>query len=161
LITKAPQPGPINLVRNRQRSAGFLKSESRLLKCFNCIEIADGKKYFDVTSDLVFERLKFATIGHFIGMQRPRSTGDHGIDYDLYVPLWTMITLIVECSIVGFFNQTVASYFRQHQSLPGDAEMITEAFSMESLTNLFFFVTFFFTIAPLFVYIFARVQLMD
>ena len=45
--------------------------------------------------------------------------------------------------------------------MPGEVEAITEAFSMESLTNLFFFIAFFFTVAPFFVYVFARVKLMD
>lgn len=153
--------GPINLVRNRQTSQGFFKSESRLLACFSCCKVVDGQKYFDVTTELVVERLRFAAIGHLLGMPRPAQVGMHGMDFDLYVPLWTMITLIVECSIVGFFNQSMSAYFRQHQQLPGDVEAITEAFSMESLTNLFFFVAFFFTVAPFFVYVFARVQLMD
>jgi p-aminobenzoyl-glutamate transporter AbgT len=41
------------------------------------------------------------------------------------------------------------------------AEIIKEAFSMDSLANLFFFMAFFFTVAPLSVYIFARVKLLD
>jgi len=55
----------------------------------------------------------------------------------------------------------MALYFRSHHELPGEVEMIKEAFSMESLTNLFFFVAFFFTVAPFFVYIFAMVKLLD
>ena len=39
--------------------------------------------------------------------------------------------------------------------------MVTEAFSMVSIWNLFFFMSVFFTIAPLIVFFFARVKLLD
>jgi len=32
-------------------------------------------------------------------------------DFDLYAPFWLMITLVVECSIIGMINMVVNAYF--------------------------------------------------
>jgi hypothetical protein len=91
-------------VRGARKADGFFESDSRLVKCFSCCSVTDYQKYFDVTTDQVIQRLRFAIMGHFSGAQREKQLGQNGLDYDLYVPLWMMITLIVECSIVGYFN---------------------------------------------------------
>ena len=148
--------GPINLVRSRKTSKGFFESDARLLRCLVCCSVADYKPYFDVTTGLVVDRLKFAVVGHFFGLSRPVAGG--GLDYDLYAPLWLMITLVVECSIVGYFNQSVTNYFKVHEHAE---EAIAEAFSMSSLSNLFAFMALFFTASPFFVYLFARLKLLD
>lgn len=122
-----------------------------------CCKVSDYKPYFDVTTDLVAQRLKFAVAGHFLGLSRPLASG--GLDYDLYTPLWLMVTLVVECSIVGYFNQSVTNYYkvREHEE-----DLVDDAvFSMASLSNLFAFMALFFTASPLFVYLFARLKLLD
>jgi len=69
-----------------------------------------------------------------------------------------MVTLVVECSIVGYFNQSVTNYYKVHEH---DNESIDDAVSMGSLSNLFAFMALFFTASPLFVYLFARLKLLD
>jgi hypothetical protein len=82
--------GPINLVRSRKTSSGFFD-----FKFCTCVKISGYQQYFDVTTDLVWRRLKFAVLGHLIGEKRPDNIGQMGLDYDLYTPFWLMITLIV------------------------------------------------------------------
>jgi hypothetical protein len=65
---------PINLVRNTTNSStsgGFLPGDSSLWRCLSCINLGSYQKYFDVTTAQVKERIYFAMVGHFTGMQRP------------------------------------------------------------------------------------------
>jgi hypothetical protein len=83
------------------------------------------------------------------------------LDYDLYVPLWMMITLVVECSIIGNFNQNLADYFREGKDGKDSVQVMAKSFSPSSIWNLFLFISFFFTIAPFGVYLFARIKMLD
>ena len=148
---------PINLVRQRKSSGGFFSEDSKLLYCLSCIKIDSFQKYFDVTTEEVKERLNFAVLGHFKGMKRPNKPGQHGLDYDLYVPLWMMITLIVECSIIGYTNDSITNFFKSKK----EVHALTENYTMSTVSNLFFFMAFFFTLAPAGVYLFARIKLLD
>ena len=69
-----------------------------------------------------------------------------------------MITLVVECSMVGNFNRSVTNYFKSHTA---DAGNISDSFSIASISNVFIFMAFFFTASPFFVYLFARIKLLD
>jgi hypothetical protein len=68
-------PIPINLVRTRNSHEGFFPDDSYLVRCFRCIKVSDYTKYFEVTTLQVKERLRFALIGHFVGMNRPNMVG--------------------------------------------------------------------------------------
>ena len=52
-----------------------------------------------------------------------------------------MITLVVECSMVGNFNRSVTNYFKSHTA---DAGNISDSFSIASISNVFIFMAFFF-----------------
>ena len=75
-------------------------------------------------------------------------------DFDLYVPTWLMITLVVECSIVGYFNQSISAYFSPKVD---DVEI----YVIGHISSTFFFMLIFFLAAPLAIYLFARVKLLD
>jgi hypothetical protein len=81
------------------------------------------------------------------------------MDFDLYVPTWMMITLIVECSIVGYMNHHI--YLLMHEGSSQKVNISDDSFSVATLSHLFTFMAFFFTIAPLGVYLFARLKLLD
>ena len=69
-----------------------------------------------------------------------------------------MITLVVECSIIGLLNRYVSAYFA------GDYDannFLNVQFSMGTITNLFIFLAVFFTLPPLAIYLFARLKLLD
>ena len=79
-------------------------------------------------------------------------------DFDLYVPIWLMCTLVVECSIIGLLNSYVNAYFA------GDYDandLLNVHFSVQTIFNLFIFFGIFFSVPPLAVYIFARLKLLD
>ena len=75
-------------------------------------------------------------------------------DFDLYVPTWLMVTLVVEVAIIGYINHNLTSW------AAGTLDS-TEVFAASRVSNLFFFMLFFFTAAPLGVYLFARLKLLD
>ena len=64
-----------------------------------------------------------------------------------------MITLVVECSIVGYLNRHITSWASGLDT--------TEVFAVSHVTSLFFFMLIFFTAAPMGVYLFARLKLLD
>ena len=74
-------------------------------------------------------------------------------DFDLYAPSWILVTLVVETSIIGFFNAHISA-FMANEALGG-------TFSVSRITSLFSFLLFFFTMPPLAVYLFARLKLLD
>ena len=65
-----------------------------------------------------------------------------------------MITLVVECSIVGYINHNLTSW------AAGTLDT-TEVFAVSHVTSLFFFMLIFFTAAPLAIFLFARLKLLD
>ena len=64
-----------------------------------------------------------------------------------------MITLVVECSIVGYLNHSITSW-----STGVDT---AEVFAVSHVSRLFIFLLIFFTAAPMAVYLFARLKLLD
>ena len=111
------------------------------------------------------ERLKFTLYGHFTGAERPSHYAEESNaiqsqdqvqkpDFDLYVPTWLMITLVVEVAIIGYINHNLTSW------AAGTLDS-AEVFAASKVSNLFFFMLFFFTAAPLGVYLFARLKLLD
>ena len=72
-----------------------------------------------------------------------------------------IITLVVECSIIGNFNRDLTEYFREGKVGEDSVQVITKSFSPSSIWNLFIFIAFFFTIAPFGVYLFARIKMLD
>lgn len=64
-----------------------------------------------------------------------------------------MITLVVECSIIGYFNRSIADW--------ANGLDVVEAYAFSHVSNLFFFLFIFFTAAPLAVFLFARLKLLD
>ena len=136
------------------------------------MHLGEYSKFFNVTTKDVVERLKYTTYGHFTGMPRPSFINEQTYsgmsaqsqdqlekpDFDLYAPFWLMITLVVECSIIGLLNRYVSAY------LAGDYDannFLNVQYSMGTITNLFFFLTIFFTLPPLAIYLFARLKLLD
>ena len=89
-------------------------------------------------------------------MQSPDQTEKP--DFDLYVPFWLMITLVVECSIIGLLNKYVNAWFEDDYDANN---FLNVQFSSATITNLFLFLIVFFTMPPLAIYFFARVKLMD
>jgi hypothetical protein len=75
LLPAKTEPIPINLVRTRNSHEGFFPDDSYLVRCFSCIKVSDYTRYFEVTTFQVKERLRFALIGHFVGMNRPNMVG--------------------------------------------------------------------------------------
>jgi len=69
-----------------------------------------------------------------------------------------MITLVVECSIIGYLNMYVNAYFEGDYN---DANLLNVNFSMLTICNLFSFVLIFFVTPPLAIYTFARLKLLD
>lgn len=69
-----------------------------------------------------------------------------------------MITLVVECSIIGMINMVVNAYFDDEY----DANKFLDVqFSPGTIFNLFFFFGIFFTLPPFAIYMFARIKLLD
>ena len=69
-----------------------------------------------------------------------------------------MITLVVECSIIGLLNRYVSAYFADDYDANN---FLNVQFSMGTITNLFIFLAVFFTLPPLAIYLFARLKLLD
>ena len=149
----------------------FIKS-SKVWRCLACIKLGDYSKYFNVTTTEVVSRLKYTFYGHYTGMQRPSFINEQtyqGLavqsqeqidkpDFDLYAPFWLMITLVVECSIIGLLNKHINAYFADDYDANG---LLNENFSMLTVCNLFFFLSVFFFLPPLAIYFFARLKLLD
>ena len=69
-----------------------------------------------------------------------------------------MMTLIVECSIIGMMNMLVSAYFA------GDYDKnnyLNVQFSPGTVFNLFIFFGIFFYLPPFAIYMFARIKLLD
>ena len=69
-----------------------------------------------------------------------------------------MLTLVVECSIVGLLNRYVNAYFA------GDYDannFLNVQFSTTTICNLLIYLSIFFTLPPLAIYMFARLKLLD
>jgi len=64
-----------------------------------------------------------------------------------------MITLVVECSIIGYFNQAISSWASGIDQ--------AEVYVIGHVSSIFFFMLFFFLAAPLAVFLFARLKLLD
>ena len=141
-------------------------------RCLSCFNLGDYGKYFDVSTKDVLARLRYTLIGHFTQMPRPSNIDQqsyHGVglsneeqvqkpDFDLYAPFWLMITLVVECSIIGLLNRYIAAYWA------GDYDannFLNVHFSAGTISNLFMFLLVFFTLPPLAIYFFARLKLLD
>lgn len=69
-----------------------------------------------------------------------------------------MITLVVECSIIGLLNRHIDAYMAADYDANN---LLNVHFSMLTVTNLFFFLSVFFFLPPLAVYFFARLKLLD
>jgi len=67
-----------------------------------------------------------------------------------------MITLIVECSIVGTLNQYIGAYLSEDAN-----DLVNVQFSVSMISSLFFFMLVFFALPPLAIYFFARLKLLD
>ena len=79
-------------------------------------------------------------------------------DFDLYAPIWLLMTLVVEVVIVGLFNRYVNAYFE------GDYDkdnLLNVKFSAGTISNCFIFMCVFFMLPPLAIYTFARLKLLD
>ena len=69
-----------------------------------------------------------------------------------------MITLVVECSIIGLLNKHINAYLAEDY----DANSLLNVhFSMLTVCNLFTYFSVFFFLPPLAVYFFARLKLLD
>ena len=69
-----------------------------------------------------------------------------------------MITLVVECSIIGLLNRYISAYWAGNY----DANNFLDVhFSAGTISNLFMFLLVFFTMPPLAIYFFARLKLLD
>lgn len=69
-----------------------------------------------------------------------------------------MITLVVECSIIGLLNMYINAYLSE--SYTAD-QMLDVSFSIGTIFNLFFYMLIFFATPPLAIYFFARLKLLD
>jgi len=69
-----------------------------------------------------------------------------------------MVTLIVECSIIGLLNQYISAYFANDYDAN---DFLNVKFSATTITTLSFFLIAFFTMPPLAIYFFARIKLLD
>ena len=63
-------------------------------------QLAHYSGYFNVSTNEVLVRLRKALFPCFCGKNKEMDEDR----YDLYGPIWIMITLIVEITIVGFVN---------------------------------------------------------
>ena len=139
----------------------------------SCLQLGDYSQYFNVTTKEVTTRLKYTIYGHYTGMQRPSFTNSHsnyqGVgqlaepqeekpDFDLYAPFWIMITLVVECSIIGLLNMYINAYVADNYTAD---KMLDVSYSIGNILNLFFYMLIFFVTPPLAIYFFARVKLLD
>ena len=64
-----------------------------------------------------------------------------------------MITLIVECAIIGYINHSISAWYEGIEA--------AELYTISHVSSLFIFLIIFFTAAPLAVYLFARIKLLD
>ena len=69
-----------------------------------------------------------------------------------------MITLVVECSIIGLLNRYIAAYLNNDYDAN---DLLNVQFSVTIITSLFFFMLVFFSLPPLAIYFFARLKLLD
>ena len=130
-----------------------------VLRVLQCLNIGDLSNQFNVTTDLVKQRLVHSLYGHHIsGNERPVPTNPETLDYDLYGPIWLMNTLVVECSIMIYLNHHISQFMSATSSLQLDFE---SNFSVSRVSNLFFFFFACFVLAPAAIYLFARIRLLD
>ena len=69
-----------------------------------------------------------------------------------------MVTLVVECSIIGLLNRYINAY------LAGDYDannFLNVQFSVSTVSNFTIFLSIFFILPPLAIYFFARLKLLD
>ena len=69
-----------------------------------------------------------------------------------------MITLVVECSIIGLLNKHINAYLAADYDANN---LLNVHFSMLTVCNLFTYFSIFFFLPPLAVYFFARLKLLD
>ena len=79
-------------------------------------------------------------------------------DFDLYAPFWLMITLVVECSIIGLLNRYITAYSTSDYDTD---DFLNVHFSMLTICNLLIFLSIFFFLPPFAIYMFARIKLLD
>lgn len=48
---------------------------SKIWRLLSCLKLGDYHKYFNVSTEEVKQRLKYAMMGHFTGMERPKAGG--------------------------------------------------------------------------------------
>ena len=120
----------------------------------------------------VGSRLKYTLYGHYLGMARPSFINEQTYsgmagqsqdqlekpDFDLYAPFWLMITLVVECSIIGLLNKHINAFLADDYDANN---LLNVHFSMLTVCNLFTYFCVFFFLPPLAVYFFARLKLLD
>jgi len=69
-----------------------------------------------------------------------------------------MITLVVECSIIGYLNRYINAYFEGNYDANN---LLNVQFSVLTISNLSIFLGIFFMLPPLAIYFFARLKLLD
>ena len=79
-------------------------------------------------------------------------------DFDLYAPFWIMVTLVVECSIIGLLNMYINAWLSGNYTVE---KALNVNFSIGTIFNLFFYMLIFFVGPPLSIYFFARLKLLD
>ena len=69
-----------------------------------------------------------------------------------------MITLVVECSIIGLLNRYITAYMVNDYDANN---FLNVHFSMLTICNLLIFLSVFFFLPPFAIYMFARIKLLD
>ena len=69
-----------------------------------------------------------------------------------------MITLVVECSIIGLLNRYISAYMTSDYDANN---FLNVHFSFVTICNLMIFLSIFFFLPPFAIYMFARIKLLD
>jgi hypothetical protein len=115
--------------------------------------LAHYSGYFNVSTGDVLFRLRKALFP-FICSKRPLLDDDR---YDLYGPIWIMISLIVEITIVGFINYQIdietMMFEIKHGKVPTN---YLSLYSLEKVARAAFVMIGYFILNPLMLYLLAK-----